>query len=52
MGKGQDRGAREPIKPITPTLVFPVKGKEFSALATLGFYNSAASKPIFKKGEI
>jgi hypothetical protein len=25
MGKGRDRGAREPIKPITPTFVLPVK---------------------------
>ena len=23
MGKGRDRGAREPIKPITPTFVLP-----------------------------
>ena len=29
MGKGKDRGARGPIKPITLPLSFPVKGKEF-----------------------
>ena len=29
-------------------LSFPVKGKEFRALATVGFYNSPVSKPIFK----
>jgi hypothetical protein len=36
MGKGLDRGARQPIKPITPTLSFPVKGKELGRSRRLG----------------
>ena len=35
MGKGRDRGAPEPIKPITPTYSFPVEGKELGRFRQL-----------------
>jgi hypothetical protein len=43
MGKGRDRGAREPIKPITPTFVLPRQGEGIRALPPVGFF---VSRPI------
>ena len=40
MGKGRDRGAREPIKPITPTFVLPRRGEGIRALPPVGFFIS------------
>ena len=51
MGKGRDRGAREPIKLITPTSAFPVEGKELGCCRQLAFHKwatSGASNPIFE----
>ena len=36
MGKGRDRGAREPIKPITPTFILPRRGEGIRALPPVG----------------
>ena len=46
MGKGRDRGARKPIKTITPTFVLPVKGKDLGHSAYVG--NSPAQTQFFK----
>jgi hypothetical protein len=43
MGKSRDRGAREPIKPITPTFVLPRRGEGQRALPPVGFF---VSRPI------
>ena len=40
MGKGRDRGAPEPIKPITPTFVLPRRGEGIRALPQVGFFIS------------
>ena len=40
MGKGRDRGAPEPIKPITPTFVLPRRGEGQRALPPVGFFIS------------
>ena len=52
MGKGWDRGAREPIKPITPTFVLPRRGEGIRALPPVGSFISrpvAQSKINFSK---
>ena len=38
MGKGRDRGASEPIKPITPTFVLPRRGEGIGAFPPVGFF--------------
>jgi len=43
MGKGRDRGAPEPIKPITPTFVLPRRGEGIRALSPVGFFISRSS---------
>jgi hypothetical protein len=37
-GERQDRGAREPIKAITPTFLLPRQGEGNSALSPAGFF--------------
>ena len=52
MGKGRDRGAREPIKPITPTFILPRRGEGIRALPPVGSIMSrtvAQSKFNFSK---
>ena len=52
MGKGRDRGAREPIKPITPTFVLPRQGEGIRTLSPVGFFISrplAQPQPQFSK---
>ena len=52
MGKGRDRGAREPIKPITPTFILPRRGEGIRALPPVGSIMSrtvAQSKINFSK---
>ena len=51
-GKGRDRGAQEPIKPITPTFVLPHRGEGIRALQPVSFFMSwllAAPKTQFSK---
>jgi hypothetical protein len=45
MGKGRDKGAREPIKTITPTFVLPRQGEGLRKSA-----NSASQTSNFKGG--
>jgi hypothetical protein len=42
-GESRDRGAREPIKPITPTFVLPRQGEGIRALPPVG---SFISRPV------
>ena len=50
MGKGRDRGAREPIRSITPTFVLPRQGEGIRALLPGGFFMSRPfSQPHFSK---
>ena len=52
MGKGRDRGSREPIKPITPTFILPRRGEGIRALPPVGSIMSrtvAPSKINFSK---
>ena len=51
-GERPDRGAREPIKPITPTFVLPRRGEGIRALPPVGSFISrpvAQSKFNFSK---
>ena len=52
MGKGRDRGAQEPIKPITPTFVLSRRGEGIRALPLAGSCISrlvAQSNSIFRR---
>jgi hypothetical protein len=42
MGRGRDRGAREPMKPITPTFVLPRRGEGIRALPPVSFFVNRA----------
>jgi hypothetical protein len=50
MGKGRDRGAREPIRTITPTFVLPRQGEGLGRVAGRLLYKSVTRgpNPIFK----
>jgi hypothetical protein len=55
-GKGRDRGAREPIKPITPTSVLPRQGEGSRALSPSATSYKSATRatpsPIFEEVEM
>src|SRR3990172_3535607 len=44
-GKGRDRGAREPIKPITPTFVLPRRGEGKNAPSFGCFIRRPITRP-------